>query len=74
MTPDVQEPYFSFGCALKAWLLNFKISHFLCSATCVYIESGKAKISKGRHFDCKQDIEAAVKAGPSEIIEKDLLR
>ena len=60
--------------AIKNWLPLFKTSRFLCGATCVYIASGKAKILKGRYFDCEQDIEAVVAAGKSEIIDKDLYR
>jgi hypothetical protein len=60
--------------AMKNWLPLFKTSRFLCGATCVYIASGKAKILKGRYFDCEQDIETVVAAGKSEIIDKDLYR
>jgi hypothetical protein len=59
--------------ARKAWLPHFKTSRFLCGATCVFIASGKAKVLKGRYFDCEQDIEQVVSAG-EEIIEKDLYR
>jgi hypothetical protein len=58
----------------KAWVKLFKTSRFLCGATCVYIASGKAKILKGRYFDCEQDIEHVVSTGKEEILEKDLYR
>jgi hypothetical protein len=58
--------------ARAAWIPMFKTSRFLCGATCVYIASGKSRVLKGRYFDCEQDIEQVVSAGPSEIIAKDL--
>jgi hypothetical protein len=72
MDEDVAKAYPNLVAARKAWLPNFKTSRFLCGATCVYIASGKAKVLKGRYFDCEQDIEQVVSAGPSEIIDKDL--
>jgi hypothetical protein len=54
-------------------LPKFKTSRFLCGATCVYIASGKAKVLKGRYFDCEQDIEQVV-AGESEILDQNLYR
>jgi hypothetical protein len=71
---DVQKAYPKMVEAMKNWLPLFKTSRFLCGATCVYIASGKAKILKGRYFDCEQDIEAVVAGGKSEIIDKDLYR
>jgi hypothetical protein len=71
--PDVAAAYPQMVKALQAWLPFFKTSRFLCGATCVYIASGKAKILKGRYFDCEQDIETVV-SHPSEIIDEDLYR
>ena len=68
---DVQAAYPQMTKAIQAWFPLFKTSRFLCGATCVYIASCKAKILKGRYFDCEQDIEGVVSA-PSEIIKKDL--
>jgi hypothetical protein len=59
--------------AIEAWFPLFKTSRFLCGATCLFIASGKAKILKGRYFDCEQDIETVV-AQPEEILKKDLYR
>src|ERR1700722_4938038 len=72
--PDVAAAYPGMVKAIEAWFPKFKTSRFLCGATCVYIASGKAKVLKGRYFDCEQDIETVVSAGPSEIIDKDLYR
>ena len=74
MAADVVAAYPQRAAALKEWLPLFKTSRFLCGATMVYIASGKAKVLKGRYFDCEQDIEQVVAAGPSEIIDKDLYR
>jgi hypothetical protein len=73
MDPDVVAAYPHRAKALKSWLPLFKTSRFLCGATCVYIASGKAKILKGRYFDCEQDIQQVVSGG-AEIIDKDLYR
>ena len=53
------------------WLPKFVTSRFLCGATCVYIASGKAKVLKGRYFDCEQDIGQVV-AGGQEVQDDDL--
>jgi hypothetical protein len=74
MAKDVQEAYPQLAKALQSWLPLFKTSRFLCGAVCVYIAAGKAKILKGRYFDCEQDIEQVVTNGQGEIIEKDLYR
>jgi hypothetical protein len=37
----------------------------------VYLASGKAKVLKGRYFDCEQDIGTVV-AGGKEVLEEDL--
>jgi hypothetical protein len=74
MAKDVEEAYPHLAKALQAWLPLFKTSRFLCGAVSVYIAAGKAKILKGRYFDCEQDIEQVIKNGQGEIIEKDLYR
>ena len=74
MDPDVAAAYPHLVKALEKWVPLFKTSRFLCGATCVYIASGKAKVLKGRYFDCEQDIEHVVTQGQKEIIEKDLYR
>jgi hypothetical protein len=71
---DVAKAYPNILAGRKAWLPNFKTSRFLCGATCVFIATGKAKLLKGRYFDCEQDIGHVLSEGKEEIIEKDLYR
>ena len=74
MDADVAEAYPQLVKAINSWIPLFKTSRFLCGATCVYIASGKAKVLKGRYFDCEQDIEQVVTTGQEEIPKKDLYR
>jgi NAD(P)-dependent dehydrogenase (short-subunit alcohol dehydrogenase family) len=53
------------------WLPKFITSRFLCGATVVYLASGKAKVLKGRYFDCEQDIGTVVAAG-KEVLDQNL--
>lgn len=71
--PDVAEVYPERVKARNQILPKMIVSRFLCGATCVYIASGKAKVLKGRYFDCEQDIGYVV-SHPEEIVEEDLYR
>ncbi|EXJ76398.1 uncharacterized protein A1O5_00906 [Cladophialophora psammophila CBS 110553] len=61
--PDIEEKYPEFGVKWRQFHQLFKVSPALCGQTCAFLSAGKAKLLRGKYFDCEQDIGTVLAVG-----------